>query len=170
MSPVLTVVWLSAELSVKGRRELLSCMKKPVSTAETPGYIYMYTHSQATEEVYYKVGRAKNVKTRMSQLEKSCMNKIVLVKFFPSGDNDESCPRKVTMCLNTHRVERLIHLELADRFGRMEPRICHCGKIHREWFRAGKGKNGWEQLRDVITRWVDFGRIAYGEFIEKYPR
>ena len=71
-------------------------------------------------------------------------------------------------CAVTHRVERLIHLELEDRFGRVDISAegCSCGKVHQEWFRSGRGgEAGWAEVRDVIVRWVGFARIAYGEII-----
>ena len=74
-------------------------------------------------------------------------------------------PRRMTKCAVTHRVERLIHLELEDRFGR-DGRQCQCGTVHKEWFHGGKGdENGWVDVRDVISRWVGFARVAYGEVI-----
>ena len=74
-------------------------------------------------------------------------------------------PTRIVKCSVTHRVERLIHLELEDRFGRVDisGEGCQCGKIHREWFRGGEG--GWAEVKDVIVRWVGFARIAYGEVI-----
>ena len=78
---------------------------------------------------------------------------------------------RIVKCAITHRVERLIHLELEDRFGRVDnisgPRGCRCGKIHKEWFHGGKGGRdaGWAEVRDVIVRWVGFARIAYGDVV-----
>jgi len=74
--------------------------------------------------------------------------------------------RPIVKCAVTHRVERLIHLELEDRFGRVDisPGGCSCGRFHKEWFRGGKkGETGWNEVRDVIVRWIGFARIAYGE-------
>jgi hypothetical protein len=76
---------------------------------------------------------------------------------------------RMVKCAVTHRVERLIHLELEDRFGRVDiaKRGCQCGKFHKEWFRGGESKEGgWLEVRDVIVRWVGFARIAYGEHID----
>lgn len=63
-------------------------------------------------------------------------------------------------------MERLIHLELEDRFGRVDSSQdeCFCGKFHKEWFRGGTGdEGGWPEVKDVIIRWVGFAQIAYGE-------
>jgi hypothetical protein len=76
---------------------------------------------------------------------------------------------RVVKCAVTHRVERLIHLELEDRFGRvdMAKAGCSCGRVHKEWFRGGEGDEaGWTAVRDVIVRWVGFARIAYGQVVE----
>ena len=76
---------------------------------------------------------------------------------------------KIVKCAITHRVERLIHLELEDRFGRVDisKEGCSCGKAHKEWFRGGYGvQKGWLEVRDVIVRWIGFARIAYGEVID----
>jgi len=83
-----------------------------------------------------------------------------------------SLPNKIVKCAVTHRVERLIHLELEDLLGRLDyisGAGCQCGKIHKEWFRGGKGgvgdEGGWKEVRDVIVRWVGFARVAYGEVV-----
>jgi hypothetical protein len=71
----------------------------------------------------------------------------------------------VPKCAVTHRVERLIHLELEDRFGgvNISPDGCQCGKVHKEWFRSGT--RGWPDVRDVIVRWIGFAKTAYGEVV-----
>ena len=74
--------------------------------------------------------------------------------------------QRMAKCAITHRIERLIHLELEDRFGRVDilKKGCSCGKSHKEWFHGGDGQEGgWVDIRDVIVRWVGFARIAYGE-------
>jgi hypothetical protein len=68
---------------------------------------------------------------------------------------------RIRKCAATHRVERLIHLELEDRFGRKEEKKCRCGKTHREWFQAGT--QGWAGVREVIVRWMAFAENEYGE-------
>jgi hypothetical protein len=59
----------------------------------------------------------------------------------------------------------LIHLELEDRFGRVDMAKdgCVCGKTHKEWFHGGSGEEGgWPEVREVIMRWVEFAKVAYG--------
>ena len=53
---------------------------------------------------------------------------------------------------HAHRVERLIHLELADK------RVTHnceaCGKEHREWFEVEASREGVRGVDEVVRRWV----------------
>jgi hypothetical protein len=170
-------------------------MRAPLSPGEEPGYIYVYkiagTHPPTrliieSKEVYYKVGRAQNLTRRLYQWSRSCPYTPLLVEFFPaapglkrSGSSSSLVSLfrrqegeevgRVVKCAVTHRVERLIHLELEDRFGRVDIAKdgCACGKFHKEWFRAGNGdEGGWAEVRDVIVRWVGFARIAYGQVVE----
>ncbi len=68
-----------------------------------------------------KIGRAANVHRRMSQWTKQCGQNISLIRYYPHCTNNNatspsssnrraSSPRKVP---HVHRVERLVHLELA---------------------------------------------------------
>jgi hypothetical protein len=127
----------------------------------------MVEHS-SKEEVYYKVGRAQNLTRRLYQWSRSCPYTPLLVEFFPSPPpthpkSDPNVSGPVVKCAISHRVERLIHLELEDRFGRVDlsRQGCKCGKVHKEWFRGGSA--GWTEVRDVIIRWVGFAKVAYGE-------
>jgi hypothetical protein len=138
--------------------------------------------------MYYKVGRAQNLTRRLYQWSRSCPYTPLLVEFFPSPPEGllkrtpsssslsslfrneiASARHDLVKCTITHRVERLIHLELEDRFGRVDisRRECKCGKAHKEWFRGGNGRQGgWEEVRDVIVRWINFARVAYGETMD----
>ena len=137
--------------------------------------------------MFYKVGRTQNLTRRLYQWSRSCPYTPLLVEFFPTPPTDmlrrgqsfsshssslredeTSLPVRLTQCAITHRVERLIHLELEDRFGKAEiaEEGCKCGRVHKEWFCGGHGdEGGWPEVRDVILRWVGFARIAYGEFV-----
>lgn len=187
--------WLSPSLSAIGRQKLLSCMRAPLSIGEEPGYIYVYKVSETAAEVFYKVGRTQNLTRRLYQWSRSCPYTPLLVEFFPSppqgllkrtnsssslsslfrkegGTGSGTSPsgaNSIVRCAVTHRIERLIHLELEDRFGRVDISRggCQCGKFHKEWFRGGKGQDGgWAEVRDVIVRWVGFSKIAYGEVLD----
>ena len=128
----------------EGRLKVVACMQSPLSRAEESGYIYCFRKPNST---YYKVGRAKNVQKRLDQW-RSCGYVPLEKGSFPKGK---------TMCANTHRIERLIHLELEYRFGRVKMHCSQCRTDHIEWF-GGK----WSDIEKVIIRWVKFSEIAYG--------
>ena len=187
--------WLSPSLTAIGRQKLLSSMRAPLSIGEEPGYIYVYKISERTDEIFYKVGRTQNLTRRLYQWSRSCPYTPLLVEFFPSpppgmlkrttsasslsslfkregasgSESPGSSTGRIVKCAVTHRIERLIHLELEDRFGRVDISRggCQCGKFHKEWFQGGKGQDGgWTEVRDVIVRWVGFARIANGEVLD----
>jgi len=61
-------------------------------------------------------------------------------------------PRKVP---HAHRVERLIHIELADK--RVKRLCVGCGKEHREWFEVEASREGVRGVDAVVRRWVGWG-------------
>ena len=61
-------------------------------------------------------------------------------------------PRKVP---HAHKVERLIHLELADK--RVKRGCSTCGKEHREWFEVDGTRDGVKGVDEVVRRWVRWG-------------
>ncbi|MCJ1478700.1 hypothetical protein MMC13_007382 [Lambiella insularis] len=70
----------------------------------------------------------------------------------PEGSQDQITPRKVPF---VHRVERLIHLELADK--RVKRQCSGCGKEHREWFEVEASREGVRAVDEVVRRWVNYG-------------
>ena len=65
--------------------------------------------------------------------------------------SDSPLVRKIP---HSHRVERLIHIELADKRVR---RACEvCGKEHREWFEIEAGRKGVKAVDEVVKRWVEW--------------
>lgn len=52
------------------------------------------------------------------------------------------------------RVERLIHIELAEQ--RVMKKCEACGKDHREWFEVDATKEGVKRVDEVVKRWVDW--------------
>ncbi|RMD43513.1 hypothetical protein DV735_g1621, partial [Chaetothyriales sp. CBS 134920] len=95
-----------------------------------------------------KIGRAQNVHRRMSQWTKQCGQNITLIRYYPH--HQSSLPRKAP-CVT--RVERLIHLELAD--ARAPGEKCkQCGREHREWFMIEASRAGLRGLDEVVKRWV----------------
>ncbi|KAF2811116.1 DUF1766-domain-containing protein [Mytilinidion resinicola] len=59
---------------------------------------------------------------------------------------------------HVHRVERLIHLELAEK--RMQHDCDACGKTHREWFEIEATREGIRGVDEVVKRWVGWAEKA----------
>jgi hypothetical protein len=53
------------------------------------------------------------------------------------------------------RVERLIHLELAEK--RVMRDCAACGREHREWFEVEASEKGVRNVDEVVRRWVAWG-------------
>jgi hypothetical protein len=111
--------------------------------------------------VLLKIGRAANVHRRLSQWAKQCSYNITLIRYYPykeaqsQGSLDAGIPpRKVP---HMHRVERLIHLELAEKRVLDRGPCEKCGKEHREWFEIEATRNGLRSVDEVIRRWVGWG-------------
>lgn len=58
---------------------------------------------------------------------------------------------------HVHRVERLIHLELAGLRARDLGRCGECGKEHREWFEVEAAKEALRRVDECVRRWVLWG-------------
>ncbi|KAI9094915.1 meiotically up-regulated gene 113-domain-containing protein [Phlyctochytrium arcticum] len=124
---------IDPSLSVSTKRRLVMELTKPLSTKDCPGYIYVYQlilHEGDDEICHkssmYKIGRTNNIERRLAQWSTRCGFRPKLVAQF-----------KVPQ--SSHRCERLIHLELSERFG-MGPIICpgRCREAHYEWFSSVK--------------------------------
>lgn len=61
---------------------------------------------------------------------------------------------------HAHKVERLIHLELAGMGLRVSDRqkepCAACGTQHKEWFEVEATKDGVLRVDEAIRRWVDW--------------
>ena len=120
-----------------------------------------------------KIGRAANVHRRMNQWQRQCGHDIELLRYYPylpapasasasaetlqgrcSSSSSSAAPPRVTA--HCHRVERLVHIELAGlglRAASME--ACGaCGREHREWFEVRASREGIRAVDEVIRRWV----------------
>lgn len=118
-----------------------------------------------------KIGRASNVQRRMNEWNRQCGYNLSLIRFYPylpssplpsrvnatSLPPSPSTPHKVP---HAHKVERLIHLELAER--RVKRDCESCGKEHREWFEIESSRDGLKGVDEVIRRWTEWGRRAGG--------
>ncbi|KAL8881603.1 MAG: hypothetical protein Q9192_007763, partial [Flavoplaca navasiana] len=70
----------------------------------------------------------------------------------PPSPNASGVPRKVP---HAHKVERLIHIELADK--RVKRNCETCRKEHREWFEVKGDREGVKAVDEVVRRWVRWG-------------
>lgn len=115
-----------------------------------------------TSTILLKIGRASNVQRRMNEWTRQCGYNLSLIRFYPyipstlhgspsprGASTANTGPRKVP---HAHKVERLIHLELA---AKRVKRDCEtCGKEHREWFEVNGDRQGVKAVDEVIRRWV----------------
>lgn len=109
-----------------------------------------------------KIGRATNVHRRLASWSKQCGYTLSLLRFYPhvpsaasesrrgSATAAEQGVRKVPL---VHRVERLIHIELAGRRVR-QGKCVSCGREHREWFAVSATREGVRTVDEVCQRWV----------------
>ncbi|KAK2028625.1 DUF1766-domain-containing protein [Colletotrichum zoysiae] len=114
--------------------------------------------ASAGNKMLIKIGRAANVQRRMQQWTKQCSYEIEVLRYYPylpgasaaSGEQPRMTP-------HVHRVERLIHIELAGMGLHAGPITCDgCNQVHREWFEVQTSKKGIGAVDEVIRRWVDW--------------
>ncbi|KAI8819197.1 GIY-YIG nuclease family protein [Fimicolochytrium jonesii] len=170
--------FINPTLSDFTKRRLYAELFKPISSKDKPGYIYAYqlirpegnTISQY-DSTMYKIGRTTDINRRLSEWSSRCGFRPKLIECFPP-QLDASNPfhaSTASICRFSDRCERLIHIELADRF-RAGPIVCpgRCKEAHYEWFKVhqrgeagegdGVGDQGWMAMRQIICKWVDFIR------------
>ncbi|KAI4284287.1 MAG: hypothetical protein L6R35_004940, partial [Caloplaca aegaea] len=117
--------------------------------------------------ILLKIGRASNVQRRMNEWTRQCGYSLSLIRYYPylpsstpssssAGQSPQASPRKVP---HAHKVERLIHLELAEKRIRRDCDVC--GKEHREWFEVSGDRQGVKGVDEVVKRWGQlFWRIT----------
>lgn len=103
-----------------------------------------------------KIGRATNVMRRMNEWKRQCGYDLSLIRFYPyvqTGSGVE--PHKMP---HSHKVERLIHLELRGLgLGVSDRGTCQaCGRTHKEWFEIEATQEGVMRVDEAIRRWVDW--------------
>ncbi|MDI1491589.1 MAG: hypothetical protein OHK93_002798 [Ramalina farinacea] len=104
--------------------------------------------------VLLKIGRAANVQRRMNQWTRQCGYNVSLIRYYPYRPASASASAVVNsgQVRYAHKVERLIHLELAEQ---RVKRACEaCGKEHREWFEVEGSRRGVRGVDEVVRRWV----------------
>ncbi|KAL4916816.1 meiotically up-regulated gene 113-domain-containing protein [Aspergillus aurantiobrunneus] len=113
--------------------------------------------------VRLKIGRTSNVTRRLNEWTRQCSNDLTLIRYYPYISSSERRQgqgvgkaglepgRKVP---HVHRVERLIHIELADIRARDLGPCQECGKEHREWFEVAAERTALKRVDECIRRWV----------------
>jgi hypothetical protein len=122
-------------------------------------------HSGATDAktMMLKIGRAANVHRRMNQWQRQCGYAIEMLRFYPyvPGGSDSSSGAVPRMTPHAHRVERLVHIELAGMGLRANMGTCDaCGREHREWFEVTATRDGIRKVDDVIRRWIEWDEAS----------
>ncbi|KAJ5759816.1 hypothetical protein N7520_006972 [Penicillium odoratum] len=153
--------------AINAARDINALTSNP--TATTPGTLRL------------KIGRTSNVHRRMNEWTRQCSYDLTLIRYYPytpsssasssparvpapkqaSRSNDSSASSDVTLVQgrkvpHVHRVERLIHLELADIRMRDLGRCSECGKEHREWFEVEAAKEALRKVDECIRRWISW--------------
>ena len=107
----------------------------------------------------------------MNQWTRQCGYEVSVVRFYPytstsvstptptansKGNLEEEAeePRPVP---HSHKVERLIHLELAEK--KVRKACGTCGKEHREWFEVEASREGMRVVDEVCRRWCDWAEL-----------
>jgi hypothetical protein len=115
--------------------------------------------SREQRTITLKIGRAANVHRRMTQWTKQCGQNITLIRYYPHTSTNSSTgtanPGSSAKVAHVHKVERLIHLELADK--RVVKSDCpQCGREHREWFEIEATREGLRSVDEVVRRWTSW--------------
>ncbi len=115
---------------------------------------------QPTKKILLKIGRANNVQRRLNEWTRQCGYDVSLIRYYPYLSSSDAAlpgalPRKMP---HSHKVERLIHIELAGAGLRHADRgKCDaCGREHREWFQVEASRRGVTEVDEIIRRWVDW--------------
>ena len=115
--------------------------------------------AKAKKTILLKIGRATNVQRRLNEWQRQCGYNLSLIRYYPyvpsSSPSGGSVPRKIP---HSHKVERLVHIELAGRGLRVADREkCEaCGREHREWFEVEASRAAVADVDEVVRRWSDW--------------
>ncbi|KAF2730360.1 DUF1766-domain-containing protein [Polyplosphaeria fusca] len=156
--------------------------QRPDLSRRKPGEHRVSTSEKDT--ILLKIGRASNVHRRMTEWTRQCGYSLSLVRWYPyvsstptpspqgspansrrpsyqnqrPSDGGRRVSEGVRKVPHAHRVERLIHLELAEQ--RVKKNCDACGKEHREWFEVEATREGVKAIDEVVRRWVDWAEKA----------
>ncbi|SPJ86807.1 uncharacterized protein FTOL_11832 [Fusarium torulosum] len=114
--------------------------------------------STSKNTMLLKIGRAANVQRRLNQWQRQCGHDVEILRYYPylSGTLESSgvVPH---MTQHVHRVERLVHIELAGMGLKADAGKCEaCGREHREWFEVEATREGVKSVDGVIRRWIEW--------------
>ncbi|KAK3906403.1 meiotically up-regulated gene 113-domain-containing protein [Staphylotrichum tortipilum] len=111
--------------------------------------------------ILLKIGRATNVQRRLNEWQRQCGYDLSLVRYYPyvpSSDDTATAEEVARKVPHSHKVERLVHIELAGRGMRVADREkCEaCGREHREWFEVEASRAAVKEVDEVVRRWADW--------------
>ncbi|KAL2263529.1 hypothetical protein VTK26DRAFT_6430 [Humicola hyalothermophila] len=114
--------------------------------------------------ILLKIGRATNVQRRLNEWQRQCGYNLSLIRYYPyvpSSSSSSSAPSPDELARkmpHSHKVERLVHIELAGRGLRVADRgKCEaCGREHREWFEVEASRSAVADVDEVVRRWSDW--------------
>ncbi|KXJ92628.1 meiotically up-regulated gene 113-domain-containing protein [Microdochium bolleyi] len=135
--------------AMPGKRRASDVLDAFASTAANAG-------ADGKKTILLKIGRATNVQRRLNEWTRQCGYNLSLIRYYPYiPTNRPSTPRKVP---HSHKVERLVHIELAGAGMRVSDREnCDaCGKAHREWFEVGASRQSIMMVDEIVRRWADW--------------
>lgn len=143
-------------------------------SADSPSSPSLPTPTKDSGTLLVKIGRTNNVHRRLTSWSKQCGYTLSLLRFYPytrtskspssspthlhaNHDNVPFSPASQPQTLPyTHRIERLIHLELSA--SRVKQAQCgKCGREHKEWFEVEASREGVRGVDEVVRRWVGWG-------------
>ena len=114
--------------------------------------------SKSGNTMLLKIGRAQNVQRRLNQWQRQCGHEVEILRYYPYlPGSQESSGVVPHMTQHVHRVERLVHIELAGLGLKADAAKCEaCGREHREWFEVEATREGIKAVDGVIRRWIEW--------------
>lgn len=122
--------------------------------------------SSDARTILLKIGHASNVQRRLNEWSRQCGHNLSLIRYYPykpssnlhsSGNLRKGSVATPTKVPHVHRIERLIHIELAAKRAKESGRCPSCGSLHREWFEVEASREGVRGVDEVVRRWVGWG-------------
>ncbi|KAI6081857.1 DUF1766-domain-containing protein [Hypoxylon rubiginosum] len=160
------IFWLTSESDpstppAEAARSLLSPPRPDARQRRTSDVLQSFAIKESKtgsskKKVLLKIGRASNVQRRLNEWTRQCGYNLSLIRYYPYiSSNQPATPRKMP---HSHKVERLIHIELAGAGLRVSDKgNCDiCGKAHREWFEIDASRKGIAMVDEVVRRWSDW--------------